>query len=117
LGAGDGHGVMESFRERAAQGKGTILYQSGFHRASNPAYTGKGEASGAALWRRAAEQWYGWDDTAVPPQVETGEAVTMTTRAGRKAWARLPAKVYEIDIFCCPQCGGRIWEKSPPRSP
>jgi hypothetical protein len=29
-------------------------------------------------------------------------------KAGRKAWARLLAKVYEIDILKCPVCGGRI---------
>jgi hypothetical protein len=36
------------------------------------------------------------------------ETVAVTTRASRKAWARLLAKVYEIDVLQCPQCGGRM---------
>ena len=61
-----------------------------------------------ALRTRAAEQWYGWDDSIAPVQAEAGETVAVTKRASRKAWARLLAKVYEIDVLQCPQCGGRM---------
>ena len=39
---------------------------------------------------------------------EAGEELTVTARARRKAWARLLAKVYEIDVFKCPRCGSRM---------
>jgi len=61
-----------------------------------------------ALRIRAAEQWYGWGDSAAPAQAEEVESITVTTRSCRKAWAELLAKVYEIDVLCCPKCGGRM---------
>jgi hypothetical protein len=36
------------------------------------------------------------------------ETETVTKHASRKAWARLLAKVYEIDVLCCPRRDGRI---------
>jgi len=61
-----------------------------------------------ALRTRAAEQWYGWGDNAVPAQVEAAEKVEVDSRIGQTAWARLLTKVYEIDVLCCPQRGGRM---------
>jgi transcription elongation factor Elf1 len=39
---------------------------------------------------------------------EAGEEATVPERARRRTWARLLAKVYEIDVFKCPKCGGRM---------
>jgi hypothetical protein len=58
--------------------------------------------------RAAAENWYGLDDDTAPAEGDAGEELTVTDRARRKAWARLLAKVYEIDVFCCPKCGGKM---------
>jgi hypothetical protein len=57
---------------------------------------------------RAADGWYGRDSETVVEEGEAGEEVTVPERDRRKAWARLLSKVYEIDVFCCPQCGGRM---------
>jgi 2-phospho-L-lactate guanylyltransferase (CobY/MobA/RfbA family) len=35
-----------------------------------------------------------------------GKEPTATARARRPAWARVLAKAYEIDIFCCPRREG-----------
>jgi DNA-directed RNA polymerase subunit RPC12/RpoP len=32
----------------------------------------------------------------------------VSTLSSRKAWARLLAKVYELDIMACPRCGSRM---------
>ena len=32
----------------------------------------------------------------------------VSTPSSRKAWARLLAKVYELDVMACPQCGSRM---------
>ena len=56
---------------------------------------------------RAAAGWYGRDESVVPRETAT-ETVSVTTQASRKAWARLLAKVYGIDVLCCPKCGGRM---------
>ena len=39
-------------------------------------------------------------------EAEESEEVSITDKTRRKAWARLLSKVYEIDIFTCPKCGG-----------
>ena len=44
------------------------------------------------------------DDPGFEP-LDDGEAVTVNAR--KQAWARLLAKVYEIDPLVCPKCG---WE-------
>jgi transposase len=31
-----------------------------------------------------------------------------TPRSRRKAWARLLAKVHELDVMACPRCGSRM---------
>jgi hypothetical protein len=60
------------------------------------------------LRNRAPENWYGF--STVPRTVDNreGEAEEVTKVASRKAWARLLAKVYEIDVLRCPECGGRM---------
>ena len=52
--------------------------------------------------------WYGRAESVAPAQAEAVETVAVTKRASRKAWARLLAKVYGIDVLCCPKCGGRM---------
>ena len=61
-----------------------------------------------ALFLRAAEGWYGWEDITGMEEAEESEEVSVSDKARRKAWARLLAKVYEIDIFTCPKCGGEM---------
>jgi hypothetical protein len=38
--------------------------------------------------------------------LDDGEGVTVNAR--KRAWARLLAKVYEIDPMVCPKCGGEM---------
>ena len=57
---------------------------------------------------RAAEGWYGREDIDETETTEPPEEINVSAKARRKAWARLLAKVYEIDIFSCPKCGGRM---------
>jgi predicted RNA-binding Zn-ribbon protein involved in translation (DUF1610 family) len=61
-----------------------------------------------ALALRAAEGWYGREDIDETETTEPPEEINVSARAWRKAWVRLLAKVYEIDIFSCPKCGGRM---------
>ena len=42
------------------------------------------------------------------PQAETTEPTTVSHAACRSAWARLIAKVYEIDPLLCPRCGSAM---------
>jgi hypothetical protein len=57
---------------------------------------------------RAAGRWYSREDRAVDALAEGDGAFTVPVKARRKAWARLLAKVYEIDVLCCPRCGARM---------
>jgi len=67
-----------------------------------------------ALKTRAPERWYGRAQIPVAKpssaEVDTaeGEAVEVGAAARKKAWARLLAKVYEVDPFLCPECGGKM---------
>ena len=67
-----------------------------------------------ALRTRAPERWYGCAQfPAVEPEsveVDTtaDEGVEVGAAARKKAWARLLAKVYEVDPFLCPECGGKM---------
>ena len=36
------------------------------------------------------------------------EECTVTKKTSQKAWACLPAKIYEIDPFLCPECGSEM---------
>ena len=69
-----------------------------------------------ALKTRAPESWYGRaqiptdDDPAsveLAPTLGEG-AVEVGAVARKKAWAWLLAKVYEVDPFLCPECGGTM---------
>lgn len=42
------------------------------------------------------------------PQAEASERTTVPHAACRSAWARLIAKVYEIDPLLCPRCGSEM---------
>ena len=57
---------------------------------------------------RAAEGWYGREEITGMKEAKESEEVSVSNKARRKAWARLLAKVYEIDIFTCPKCGGEM---------
>jgi len=57
---------------------------------------------------RAAEGWYGREEITGMEEAEESEEVSVSNKARRKAWARLLAKVYKIDIFTCPKCGGEM---------
>ena len=69
-----------------------------------------------ALRARAPQHWYG-RQAAEPPtptdapkeQAQGGPLHRqVSTPSSRKAWARLLAKVYELDLMACPQCGSRM---------
>jgi hypothetical protein len=81
-----------------------------------------GLTSGSASWRRwtrmphvAARAPEGWRASHLPevsddddPGFEPlGGGEEVTVNAGKRAWARLLAKAYEIDPLVCPRCG---WE-------
>ena len=61
-----------------------------------------------ALSSRAPEGWYGHSEapyggpTCMSQDFEVGRAERKST------WARLLAKVYEVDVWACPDCGGRM---------
>ena len=69
-----------------------------------------------ALRSRAPANWYGRqaaDDSPLPDapkdQAQGGplhRQVGVLSR--RKAWARLLAKVHELDVMACPRCGSRM---------
>ena len=67
-----------------------------------------------ALKSRAPERWYGrgkvpgGQPASVQVGAAAGEAVEVGAAARRKAWARLLAKVYEVNPFLCPKCGGTM---------
>jgi hypothetical protein len=42
------------------------------------------------------------------PPTDAMEPTTVSHAASRSAWARLIAKVYEIDPLLCPWCGSEI---------
>jgi hypothetical protein len=44
----------------------------------------------------------------MPPQAEASEPMTVPHAACRSAWARLIAKVYEVDPLLCPRCGSEM---------
>ena len=52
-----------------------------------------------ALALRAANCWYGREEIGEMDDAEELEEVSVSDKARRKAWARLLAKVYEIDVF------------------
>jgi hypothetical protein len=67
-----------------------------------------------ALKTKAPSHWYGHaqvpaSEAASPADgLPSDEPVEVGAAAGKKAWARLLAKIYEVDPFLCPNCGGRM---------
>ena len=61
-----------------------------------------------ALCTRAPVHWYGREAAEPPTPTGTPKDQHVSTTSSRKAWARLLAKVYELDIMACPQCGRRM---------
>jgi hypothetical protein len=61
-----------------------------------------------ALRSRAPANWYGRKASADPtiPNAPKDQEVNALSR--RKAWARLLAKVHELDVMACPRCGSRM---------
>jgi hypothetical protein len=71
---------------------------------------------------RCKAQWQRWPHVArvapngwrlshaepMSPQAEATEPTTVSHAACRSAWARLIAKVYEIDPLVCPRCGSEM---------
>jgi hypothetical protein len=52
--------------------------------------------------------WYGRDagQDSGPASLPQNQEIDRSER--RSAWARLLAKVYEVDVWACPACGGRM---------
>ena len=44
----------------------------------------------------------------MPTQADASEPTSVSHAAYRSAWARLIAKVYEIDPLVCPRCGSEM---------
>ncbi|MFP4705613.1 MAG: transposase [Spirochaetaceae bacterium] len=54
-------------------------------------------------WKTAHQHQAGGEDLGYEPLSDEDEAVDDSAR--KRAWARLLAKVYEVDPFVCPKCG------------
>jgi hypothetical protein len=61
-----------------------------------------------ALRARAPLHWYGRQAAEPPTPTDAPKDQQLSTPSSRKAWARLLAKVYELDVMACPQCGSRM---------
>ncbi len=61
-----------------------------------------------ALSSRAPLGWYGRDagQDSGPVSLHQNQEIGRSER--KSAWARLLAKVYEVDVWACPACGGRM---------
>ena len=59
--------------------------------------------------RHAPEGWKTAKQTLFLEDEEPEEAACdISEKASRKTWARLIAKIYEIDPFICPKCGSEM---------
>ena len=54
-------------------------------------------------WKATHQHPAGGEDLGYEPLSEEDEEVCANAR--KRAWARLLAKVYEVDPFVCPKCG------------
>ena len=61
-----------------------------------------------ALRMRAPTGWYGRRAAADPSPSDTLKDHEVDALCRRKAWARLLAKVHELDVMACPRCGSRM---------
>lgn len=57
-------------------------------------------------WKTAHQHQAGGEDLGYEPLSDEDEAVDDSAR--KRAWARLLAKVYEVDPFVCPKCGAEM---------
>ncbi|MCX7038097.1 MAG: transposase [Spirochaetes bacterium] len=60
------------------------------------------------LRSRAPASWYGRNATADPALPDAPKDQEVDALSRRRAWARLLAKVHELDIMACPRCGSRM---------
>jgi Putative transposase len=56
----------------------------------------------------APEAWKDSHTREVPSEPTPKQSLTVRQRACRSAWARLIAKVYELDPLMCPRCGSEM---------
>ncbi|MGA2640459.1 MAG: ankyrin repeat domain-containing protein [Spirochaetia bacterium] len=61
-----------------------------------------------ALCTRAPLHWYGRQAAQPPTPTDAPKDQQVSTLCSKKAWARLLAKVYELDLMACPNCGSRM---------
>jgi hypothetical protein len=61
-----------------------------------------------ALCTRAPQHWYGRQAAQPPTPTDAPKDQEVSTLCSNKAWARLLAKVYELDVMACPNCGCRM---------
>ena len=61
-----------------------------------------------ALRTRAPVHWYGRQAVEPPTPMGVSKDQHVSTRSSRRAWTRLLAKVYELDVMACPNCGSRM---------
>jgi len=61
-----------------------------------------------ALCTRAPVHWYGRQAVEPPTPTDDPKDQEVSTPSSRKAWARLLAKKYELDVMACPKCGSGI---------
>jgi hypothetical protein len=57
-------------------------------------------------WKAAHQRDDAAHDRGYEPLSDGDEEVTVDAR--KRAWARLPAKVYEVDPLVCPKCGAEM---------
>ncbi len=55
-----------------------------------------------------AANWYGRKASADPALPDAPKDQEVGALSRRKAWARLLAKVHELDVMACPRCGSRM---------
>ena len=61
-----------------------------------------------ALRSRAPASWYGRTASAEPTLSGAANDNEVDALCRRRAWARLLAKVHELDVMACPRCGFRM---------
>ncbi|MBE3038667.1 MAG: transposase [Chloroflexi bacterium] len=61
-----------------------------------------------ALRARAPQRWYGRQAVEPPTPTDASKDQEVGTPSSRKAWARLLAKVHELDVMACPNCRSRM---------
>jgi hypothetical protein len=65
-----------------------------------------------ALRSQAPANWYAGKATADLESADTPKEREVDALYRRKAWARLLAKVHELDVMACPRCDAAIGDTS-----